>query len=325
MPDRRAKDPIKAVLWMGVAVLAFSLIAIGGREASSGVGKVGGFSTLEIMTWRSIIGVVIIFAVISMSRLRLTDLVTRQPAVAVGRAAVHGVAQYLWFAALLIMPLAELFALEFTSPLWVALLAPFLLGEKLTPTRIVAAIVGFVGLLIVVRPGFADFSTGALYALLSALGFAVSMIATRQLTKTDDAFAILFAMLGLQLVVLIVATPLIYGIRWPGLVPALWTGVIGLGALAAHYGLARAFAYGDAMIVAPMDFIRLPIIMLAAYLIYQETLSIYVLVGGLVVIAANVINMWGERRQAQRDKLQSVENAKRAAEARAGKVPSPPL
>jgi drug/metabolite transporter (DMT)-like permease len=295
--DRRAKDPLKAVLWMGVAVVSFSLIAIGGREASEGPGKVGGFSTLEIMTWRSILGVLIILAIILFTRQRFADLITKQPAVSIARAGIHGIAQYLWFAALLLMPLAELFALEFTSPLWVALLAPFLLGEKLTATRVVAAVVGFIGLLIVVRPGFQSFSTGAIYALLSALGFALSMISTRQLTKTDGAFTILFAMLGLQLLLLIVITPAIYGLRWPGTTAAFWTGIVGLGALAAHYGLARAFAYGDAMIVAPMDFIRLPVIMLAAYLIYQETLSIYVAIGGSVVIMANVINMWGERRQ----------------------------
>jgi drug/metabolite transporter (DMT)-like permease len=294
--EHRTKDPIKAILWMGVAVLAFSLIAIGGREASSGPGKVGGFSTLEIMTWRSIIGVSIIFIIISSTGVRFRSLITHQPAVSIGRATIHGIAQYLWFAALLIMPLAELFALEFTSPLWVALLAPFLLGERLTTTRVLAAVIGFVGLMIVIRPGFQSLSTGAIYGMLSALGFALSMIATRQLTRTDNAFAILFAMLGLQLIVLAVLTPALYGIRWPGTYAAFWTLIVGLGALAAHYGLARAFAYGDAMIVAPMDFIRLPLIMLAAYLIYHETLTIHVLVGGLIVIAANVINIWGERR-----------------------------
>jgi drug/metabolite transporter (DMT)-like permease len=281
-----------AVLWMVGALVSFSLIAIAGREASRVI------ATTELMFWRGLIGVVVLFGILFATGGRLGDVMSGQPKLQFGRSFIHFGAQFSWLYCLTLIPLAELFALEFTSPLWVAVFAPLLLGEKLTAVRICAAVLGFVGAMIVIQPGSASLSFGSILALLSAVGFAVNMTATKQLTKTDSAFTMLLWMNSMQAV--IGAFFLLRGITWPDPVTWLYVLAVAVLGLTAHYSLSRAFALADAVIVAPMDFLRLPLIALVGAYVYGEPLSQAVFLGGLCIIAANALNVFGERKRPQR-------------------------
>lgn len=298
----RRPDAIgRAALWMMVALASFILITITGREAQRSV------SSVELIALRSLLALAILLVAAPISGRRLQDLRSGQPMLQVARSSVHWAAQFCWLYALLLMPLAQLFAIEFTAPLWVAVLAPLLIGERLTAFRIAAALLGFIGAVIVARPGVEPLGAGAMFAGACAVGFALSMVATKRLTRTDDAFTILIYMTAIQSVLgLAMAAPVghLIGVT-PSLVrvlaapPMAWVHILGVAVfgLTAHFALARAFTCADAILVAPMDFLRLPLIAVVAFMLYGEPFDPWVLGGAAVVIAGNIVNLLGERRR----------------------------
>lgn len=289
-----------AVIWMVGALLSFVLVAVAGRAAARGA------DALQIAVWRTIIGFVILVVIVMARGIPLGGLVSKKPGLQVVRNLIHFTAQFSWLYALTRMTLAELTALEFTAPLWVALLAPFLLGERLSLLRLTAAVLGFIGVLIVVRPGAIPLSEGTPFGMLAAIGFALSMITTKRLLASDNAFTILFWMQGLQILIglSVVASGawLGYGrgLPLPDLTTFGWLVGVGTFGLTAHYALAMAFTYADAIVVAPMDFLRLPLMVLLGVLLYAEPLDFWVLGGGIIVVGANLLNIRGERRRAGR-------------------------
>lgn len=199
-----------------------------------------------------------------------------------------------WFHALTLIPLGTLFALEFTAPLWVAVFAWLLLGERFTWSRLAAVALGFCGIITIVQPGVTPIDLGSALALSAAVGFALSMIATKRLTTTDNALAILFHMSWMQLIC--AAAFAIPVMTVPTAEVIFWVTIVGVCGLSAHFCLARAFAEADAMIVAPMDFLRLPLIMTVGALAYDEPLSGVILAGAALVLIANGLNLWGQHR-----------------------------
>ena len=284
---RHQPQVLRALAWMAVALASFSSVAIAGREAAHGS------TIIEMMFYRCLISLAVVLIIVVLGP-GLKEMRTTRLMLHTARGGAHFIAQFSWLSALTMIPLAQLFALEFTAPIWVALLAPLLLGERLTHTRIAAAGLGFVGTLIVAQPGTVALNAGVALALVAAIGFALSMLATKTLTTGESPLRILFYMFLVQTVMCLLL--LIGGIRMLDLVTMGWISVIALAGLSAHYALVRAFAIADAVVVAPMDFLRLPLIAVVGFLIYAEPFDAVVLLGGLVVIAGNVLNLWGERR-----------------------------
>lgn len=279
-------DVVAALGWMLVALFAFSAFAIGGREAGREL------TTAQIMFWRGPLSLPIL-VVIGFS-LGLRPVTQRLP-MHVLRAGFHYVSQFTWLSALNMIPMAELFALEFTAPLWVAVLAPAFLGERLTRTRLLAAFVGFVGILLVVRPGSQAISTGTLYGLAAAVGFACSMMTTKVLTRTESPFTILFYMMIFQTIFGVLAG--LPTFRMPTPLAFFWLAAIAVSGLVAHYCMAQAFRKADTILVAPMDFLRLPLIAAIAGWLYGEHLDAMVFAGAGVIIIGNLLNLRGERRR----------------------------
>jgi drug/metabolite transporter (DMT)-like permease len=287
-----------AVAWMMGALLSFSLVAVSGREALKQV------HTTELMFWRAVIGVLILLGIALMLRRPLRSFASQQPKLQSVRACVHFGAQYAWLFALTLLPLVELFALEFTAPLWVAVLSPLLLGERLSPLRAAMAVVGFAGALIVIAPAQGEwlrhFNLGSALGLASAVGFACNMMAVRKLTRTDPPMTLLVWMNGLQ--VLIAAAIVFFGtgLQTVDGLGAGWIVLCGVAGLSAHYCLTQAFRNADAIIVAPMDFLRLPLIAFVGVWVYSEALRPAVLAGALCIVIANAVNIWAEHRSRQR-------------------------
>jgi drug/metabolite transporter (DMT)-like permease len=284
------KDPrvFYALAWMGIALASFSTIAIAGRFAAQGA------TTLDMMFYRSLMSLAIITTFV-VAGPGLAQMRTPYLTLHAVRAVTHFVGQYSWLAALTLIPLAQLFALEFTAPIWVALLAPVFLHERLTRTRAAAAALGFIGLLIVARPGMIEMSSGVGFALLGAVGFAMSMLGTKALTtRHEGPLRILFYMFLIQAILCLLL--LFGGVRLLDWATVGWILVLSIAGLLAHYSLVRAFSLVDAIIVAPMDFLRLPLIAVVGALFYAEPFDPIVLLGGAVIIAGNMINLWGERR-----------------------------
>jgi drug/metabolite transporter (DMT)-like permease len=284
-----ASRVLKAAAWMSVALASFTLIAIAGREAAHGA------STLTIMFYRSWMALGIVLLIVPITGRGFAQFRTPQIGMHGLRSVVHFGAQFSWLYALPLIPLAQLFAIEFTAPLWTALMAPLILRERLTGWRTAAVLLGFTGALIVVRPGSAALNAGTVAALAAAIGFAVHYIITKRLMRRDPAFTVIFYWTLMQTV--IASGLILVDFHIPDAASLAWILVVAVCGLTAHFGIARAMAHADAIIVTPMDFLRLPLIVLVAAAVYGEPADPLVLLGGALVLLANFLNIWGERRR----------------------------
>ncbi len=288
-PASPVQRPLRAFAWMLGAIASFVLMAVAGREIQAEM------NTFELMLYRSVIGfgIVALVAAVSGGPRRLG---TSRPGLHLMRNVFHFAGQNMWFLAVALVPLAQLAALEFTNPIWVALLAPLLLGERLTAARLVAVGLGFVGVLIVARPGVAPFEIGHAAGLGAAFFFALTTIWTRRIMAFDDALCVVFWMAAAQtLMALPLALP--GGVPWPtaGLWP--WIGVVSVTGLSAHYALTSALGHAPAGVVAPMEYLRLPVVAAVGALVYAETVEAAVILGAAFIIAGNLIGLRAETRK----------------------------
>lgn len=281
MSDAR---PLAAAAWMAASIVSFAGMTVSGRELSRA------YDTFEIMTYRSLVGVVVIVVCATAFR-RLHRIHFRRMRLHLLRNVCHFTGQNLWFFAIAVAPLAQVIAVEFTAPLWVALLAPLVLGERLTPLRMGAACLGFVGALIVAQPRLDHIPPGLTAVAGAAVFFALSALFTKRLTRTEPVLSILFWLTLMQLVFGVVCAGLDGGIAAPRADMAHWLILVGICGLGAHFCLTQALTLAPATIVMPFDFARLPAIALVGVIVYGEPLGISLVVGAAIIIVANWINM----------------------------------
>lgn len=280
----------KSALWMIAAILSFSCMALAGREAMSG------YNSFEVMTYRSAIGMVVVCIILAVTR-NTGPFKTTRLSLHLGRNITHFIGQNLWFYAISVVPLAQVIALEFTSPIWLILLAPLLLGEKLTTVRLIAVALAFIGVICVVHPDVTTVNLGTVAAASSAIFFALTLIATKRLTRTDDIIAIMFWLTFIQLGFGLILT------LWDGTIePLHWTLspyliIIGLAGLSAHYSLSTALSLASAAEVVPFDFARLPLIACLGAFFYGEVIDFWLLIGGSFILLGNYINITFSRKQ----------------------------
>ncbi|MEM7667504.1 MAG: DMT family transporter, partial [Pseudomonadota bacterium] len=193
--------------------------------------------------------------------------------------------------------LAQLFAIEFTTPIWIALLAPLFLGEALTKWRVIAAVLGFTGILVIAQPGYAPLNAGHLTAALSTLGFCGSIMLTKALSRTESTFCILFWLGVTQAIYGAVAVGYDGDVTLPSAQNLHWVVLVGICGLTAHISLTKALTLAPASVVAPMDFARLPIIAVVGWLAYLEPLTLAVALGAGLILIANTINLRAEQRR----------------------------
>ena len=280
---------VQACLWMSGAIISFTSMAVAGRAVSLDL------DTFEIMMYRSAIGLCIVLTVAGAAG-TLGQITRRHLGLHFIRNVCHFTGQNLWFYALTIIPLAQLFALEFTSPLWVLLLSPLLLGERLTRARAFAALCGFIGVLIVARPSVDTVNVGLIAAAASAVGFAGSILFTKLLTRTETITCILFYLTLIQLGLGLLAAGYDGEIAIPGADNLPWLVLIGCAGLLAHFCITKALSLASATVVIPIDFLRLPVIAIVGMAFYAEPLDLWVFVGAAVIFMANYINIWVETR-----------------------------
>ena len=274
---------LHAAAWISGAILSFSAMMVGGRELGPAL------STFEILAWRSAIGLPVVLAAVLWSD-GWSGLSTRQPGLHLLRNGIHFAAQNLWFYGVAVIPLAQLVTLEFTNPIWVALLAPALLGEPLTRAKLLAAGMGFAGVLVIAQPGSGPLQWGHAAALGAAVGFALTNIATKRLSRRDGPLTVLFWMIFSQMVMgFAVAVPAglspIPAEAWP------WVLLVALTGLTAHFCLTRALFIAPASIVGPMEFARLPVVAVVGMLLYGEAVGPSLLVGAVLILAGNAVNV----------------------------------
>lgn len=276
--------------WMTGALLSFSASAVAVRE----LGKY--LTTFEILSIRSGFGLAVLLVLISLRPELRHEIVFRRMRLHLARNSIHFLGTYTWTLAVTLLPFATVFALEFTMPMWVALLAIPLLGERMTRARAGSIALGFLGVLVIVRPGLASFQPAALLVLGAAFAFAVSLIQTKMLTAYASTFTIIFWMNCMQLPMALAGSdPLFLAKLDAGtILPAVALGAAGI---LSHFCLTNAFRSGDATVVVPMDFLRIPLIALVGWLFYNEGLDMLVFAGAALIICGVLWNLYAESRR----------------------------
>ena len=249
----------------------------------------------EILTIRSGGGLLIVIAVACLRPALWREVSLHHLALHAARNGFHFASQYAWALSLTLLPLATVFALEFTMPAWVALLAVLLLGERMSVSRLGSIALGFLGVLIILRPGLATFQPAVLLVLACAFGFAISVIATKKLTDSVSTFAIVFWMNLMQLPIGLSGSDPFFVTRIET-AQLLSVAGVAIAGLSAHYCLSNAFRSGDAIIVVPMDFLRIPLIALVGWAFYAEALDFYVFAGAAVIVSGVVWTLTAESR-----------------------------
>jgi len=264
--------------WLSLMVV----IAVAGREAAHDL------EVFQIMVMRSVIGVLMLYPLIRGSG-GFAAMRSRRLRQHAARNIVHYAAQYGWFVALTLIPLAQVVAIEFTMPLWTALFAAVFLGERLSPLKLLAVALGLIGVALIVKPAAGSISPGQLVALAASVGFAASVIMTKSLTRTDSPVQIIFWMLVVQSVVGIVPALMVWRVPPTGV--WAWILVIAFCGTFSHYCMTHALRHAEATAVVPIDFVRVPLTALVGWLVYAERIDPLTVVGTLLILVGNLLNL----------------------------------
>jgi drug/metabolite transporter (DMT)-like permease len=285
----RSSNLPAAILWMVGTLLSFSLMAISVRQLG------GVLNLFELLMVRSLGGLFLLLVLMTARPSLFGYLALRKPGVHLIRNGTHFIANLCWTNAVIVMPLATVFAIEFLMPIWAGVLAVMLLGERFTTSRVGSIVLGFLGVLLILRPGIEAFQPAAIGVLVASFGYAASNIATKKLIPVQSTIAILFWMNVMQIGMAMIGTDPLFPLR---LASHQWIWAIGLacGGTMAHYCLTNALRVADAIVVIPLDFLRIPLIAFVGWFFYGERLDLLVFAGAGVIVSGILWNLHSEMR-----------------------------
>lgn len=272
----------KAALWMAGWLALMLMMTVAGREATREI------DVFQIMVIRSVIGLAMLSPLVHLAG-GLRSVRTAVPLRHVGRNVVHYAGQFCWFYALTLIPLAQLVSIEFTMPIWTAILAVTFLGERMNGWKVASVVLGLAGVVIIVRPGLSEVNPGQLIALVAAFGFGISLTMNKSLTRHDSVTTIIFWMLVVQSIVGLVPALMVW--RWPSAEIWPWLIVIAFCGTFSHFCMTRAMQHADATVVVPMDFLRVPLTALLGWLLYQESIDLWTFAGAALILFGNSLNL----------------------------------
>jgi drug/metabolite transporter (DMT)-like permease len=279
---QRTPSKPKAALWMAGWLTLMLVVAIAGREAMREL------NVFELMELRTLLGFVMFYPLLHFNG-GLSIVKTQRLPQHIVRNLVHYCGQLGWFFALTLIPIGQVVAIEFTMPIWTAILAAMFLGERTTVWKITAIVLGLIGVIVIVRPATGAVNPGQLIALVAAVGFGISVALMKFLTRTESTLSIIFWMLVIQSAAGLIPTLFVW--TWPSPHIWGWVAVVAFCGTFSHFCMARAMLYADATIVVPMDFLRVPLTAAAGWLIYSERLDAFTVLGAALILTGNLLNL----------------------------------
>ena len=282
------QSTLRAALWMGGSIASFLTMTVAGRAIMPDL------DVFQVMEMRSVIGWFILLPLV-LSSGGFAAMRTKRPLQHIGRNVVHYAGQFAWLQELTMIPLAQLISIEFTTPICGALLAVLFLGERMSARKVTAIMLGLIGVLVIVRPGATAVDPGHLIMLAGAVGFGISVVMVKSLTRTDSVVAIIFWMLIIQSVIGIVPAIAVWRTPTPEMWP--WILLVSFTGMSSHFCMARALSYAEATVVMPMDFLRLPLSALIGFLLYSEAIDAYTAIGAALILTGNLFNIQRRARE----------------------------
>jgi drug/metabolite transporter (DMT)-like permease len=266
--------------WMLLGVLSFCLLAIGVKEISSNI------SSIQIIFFRSFIGLILLYVFF---RKKFKELTFKKIKIHLKRNIFHLIGQYGWVLGIVYLSLTEVTAIEFTVPIWIIIFAALYLNEKMTKWKIISVLICFLGVLVIIRPGFEIFNINTIIVLFSAVSYSIAHISTKKIVKTETPLDIIIIMCITQTPIAFILS--LNNWNYPNLSDLFWLIIISISAIAAHFSLAKAFKETNIGEVITIDYLRLPILSLVGIIIYNEKFDVLLLIGALLIVAGNYTNL----------------------------------
>ena len=278
------QNPLMGVLWMIVTGILFVGVTATVKVAGTGI------PAAESAFIRYCVGTVLLLPILG--ALLRTPLSRGQLALFGLRGVAHTGAVILWFFAMARIPIADVTAMNYMSPIYVTIGAVFILGEKMALRRILAVFASLVGALIILRPGFRELSLGHFAMIFAAMGFGVSYLTAK---RVSDQVSPLIVVVMLSLTVTIGLAPFALA-NW--VMPTqreflLLSGVAVL-ATAAHYTMSLAFRAAPVSVTQPVTFLQLVWAVLLGVVVFGEPLDPFVILGALVIVGSISYISWRE-------------------------------
>ena len=292
----RKQRPLLACLWMIGVLVSVSGMAVAGRELSS---ELNAFQISFTRSLFCLIALIIILCFIGFNKVKTTKLKLH-----LLRNTIHFGGQTGWFYGVVFLPLADVFAIEFTAPIWTAVLAVIFLKEPLTRYRTLSILLGFAGIMIILRPGINIIQPAALVVLFATFCFASTYVFTRHMSITESPLTIIFYMNLIQLPIGLLTS--LHDWNYPLMQSWPWVLLLGLTGLGSHFCFAHAFRHADAIVVTPLDFFRLPLIAIIGWTFYNESWDLFIFLGGTIIFSGNLLNLWTEHRVAKAPKNKNL-------------------
>ena len=293
----RLSPATQGIIWSIIA--SFCVVAF------TAIGKylTAELSVPMIAFFRCVFGV--LFIIPWVARAGLTGLATRRPILLIARGINTLIGLYCVFFAVALLPLADVVAIQYSKPIFASLAAVLILREVMYGPRWHALLIGFIGMLMIIRPGFTEWNIGVLFALGAMAAGAFTTISVKLMTRTEPpdrivAYTLLVMTVGS-------AIPAILDWQTPTLEQLLW--LILLGGLATGFqrSVARAYAAADATVILPFEFVRLIIAVVFGYFIFEEALDGWTWAGGAIIFA---VSLYVVRAEAKRIALLPADNKK---------------
>ena len=267
---------VRAALLMLGSTLFFGMMAVTIRLASQTL------STFEIAFFRNAVG---LLALMPFLLLGGASLRTRQLPRYLLRSAIGIGSMLASFWAIGHLPLSQAIALSYSTPLFVTIAAVIWLGEQVRQRRWTAVILGFIGVLIIVRPGSTEFTSGSLVALLAAVLSATVAIQIKQLSRLDPADTIVFYTYVFWVPMSLL--PALFAWQWPHGITWLWLACTGAFGTGGQLLWTRALKLGDVSALTPISFMQLPVVAVAGYLLFDEGIDRWTVLGAAIIFIAN--------------------------------------
>jgi drug/metabolite transporter (DMT)-like permease len=278
----KSSTTVPVFMWMTGALVAFVFAAVSIRTLTASL------NVFEIGVVRCGGGLLLILGYAALIPSARPNLLGSSAAMHAPRNIIHAIGGILWTLAIAYLPLATVFSLEFTAPAWVALLSFPLLGERITRRAAIGIFAGLVGVLVILRPAPGSFNTAALFPLAAAFCFGLNVLLTRRLALSEPLLAILFWMMTLQLAFFAAGALAYGGLRFFDVpftlvtVSAMVT--LAIAGMCSQLCLSRALQIGEAGMVVPLDFLRVPLIAVVGWTLYGEPLSVWLFLGAALIL-----------------------------------------
>ena len=265
--------------WMLISVIAFCVMAIAVKEMSNDI------NSFQIIFYRSLIGLLSI-SILFKKRLSKPNFSILKEHLF--RNIFHLIGQYGWILGITYLSLAEVTAIEFSVPIWILLISSLFLKEKLTSQKTISILLGFIGVMVILRPGIEIVSSNSIIVLISAISYAIAHTSTKKLTNTYTSLNIVFIMCLIQIPISFCFALTDWNL--PNSIDVMWLIIIGISAIIAHFSMAEAMKYDDISSIISVDYIRLPLLITIGIVMYDEEFKSIYLIGGTLIFIGNWIN-----------------------------------